>query len=312
MASKEPFLLGKGWVHSRDLMYFYGSTVDDDDNNRFESVVVRWNKGVWGLWQVATRLCGVCTTGDDRDRRIICAGIDGYVEVSDRNGVNVEAIDASAAGPNNLKHVTCVRSFGDHVLAVGMARMVYRRDAAGGGWRRLDDGVRVPKGSAEVAGFKSVDQCAEGRYIAGGFYGDLWLHEHGQWRRLPSPTNVKLEAVRWANDDLIYVAGGGGILLRGHPDALEVVPQSSTKATFWSIEWYRSELYLATRAGSIWVLRGDELEPVDLGGERTTGWLHANDDVLLSVGEHDAMVYDGATWNALEPPPSDASWPLQW
>ena len=195
-----------------------------------------------------------------------------------------------------------------------MSRMVYSRAMESSEWLRIDDGARVASGSAEIAGFKSIDGDGLGRYIAVGFYGDLWLYDERRWRRLTSPTNAKLECVRWVSESRAYIAGGGGILLRGQPDALEIVEQSSTKQTFWSMEWYDDHLYLATRDGSLWRLHDDDIVPVQLSSERavTTGWLHANDGVLLSVGEHDLLVFDGHAWRSIDQPPLGADWPFEW
>jgi hypothetical protein len=247
------------------------------------------------------------------ERMVFTVGFDGYAEISDERGTHAEAIDDSDAGPNDLRHITFVRPIGIHIVAVGMSRMVYQRHVGGGGWRAIDAGVRVPRSSSEVAGFKCIDGDDQGRYLAVGLYGELWLYESSHWRRLASPTRVPLEAVRWVGNT-VYVAGGNGVLLRGPPDALEILPHAATTQKFWSIESFEDTLYLATRDHSLWKLEGDALNPVvpAPGRSVTTGWLHANDGVLLSVGEHDAMVFDGKAWRMIEQPAADTQWPLRW
>lgn len=311
MQEREPFIFGKGWVHSREVMYFYGATRAMGEADEFESVVLRWERGKWGLWQIGTRLCSVVTTAYTGPRTVICTGIDGYVEVSDGKSRHVEAIDRSKDGPNRLNHVTSVRPIGEQVFAVGMSRMVYARHAQGS-WHRMDDGVRIPRESLEIDGLKAIEGDGRGTLVAVGLRGGIWVWETGPWRSVVSPTNIKLEALRWLNGAL-YIAGGGGLLLRGQPDVLEIVHQTATEDAFWSMESYRGELYLATRRGSLWKLVGDDLERVELPGspDVTTGWLHSNDDVLLSVGERDLFVYDGKDWTRV-PPPADAVWPFEW
>jgi hypothetical protein len=306
---REPFVFGKGWVHSADLMYFYGATSEMNEADEFESVVLRRQGNEWGLWQVATRLCSVVTADNRGERVVVCTGIDGYVEIGERP----EAIDNAEDGPNELRHITFVRPFGQRILAVGMSRMVYERDVAAGPWRRMDDGIRIPRQSLEIDGLKSIDGDGRGNYVAVGLRGGIWIYRNGRWHSIASPTNVKLESVRWI-DDVIYAAGGGGLLFRGRPDALELVEQTATDETFWSIESYRHELYLATRSNSLWRLVGDDLVPVELPRTPpvTTGWLHANDGVLLSVGERDLALYDGEAWRRLKPPPEDVAWPFEW
>lgn len=313
MSMQEPFLLGRGWVHSRDLIYLYGMTRAANEADEFEMVVLRWEQGEWGLWQVGTRLCSVCTAMNADDRVILTVGIDGYVEMSDDSGVAAGLIDDSANGPNSLRHITFARPIGSHFVAVGMSRMVYRSDVRGGGWRAIDADVRGPRSASEVSGFKAIDGDGQGRYLAVGLFGEVWLYENSRWRRIDSPTNVKLEAVRWIGDQ-VYIAGGGGIVLRGQPDALEVVTHTATKDTIWSVEYFDGAVYLATSRDSVWKLAGDDLEPVVLAENRrvTTGWLHANDGLLMSVGDHDVMLFDGKAWTPLEQPAADSDWPLRW
>src|SRR5687767_4473374 len=141
---QESFLLGKGWVHSCNLIYLYGVTRAANEADERESVVLRWKQGEWGLWQVGTRLCSVCSATHAGERTIITVGIDGYVEISDERGVHSEAIDDSDQGPNDLRHITSARPIGPHIVAVGMSRMVYRREVRGGGWSSIDAGARVP------------------------------------------------------------------------------------------------------------------------------------------------------------------------
>jgi hypothetical protein len=165
----------------------------------------------------------------------------------------------------------------------------------------------------QVAGFKAIDGDGQGRYVAVGFHGEIWFFERGAWRRLPSPTNVKLESVRWVDEDLIYIAGGGGTLLRGSPDALEVVEHTATTDTLWSIELFHGKLYVANNKGSLWTVRNNQVIPEKLPADSiTTGWLHAADGVLLSVGVHHALLHDGTGWTLLEQPAPDVEWPLQW
>jgi hypothetical protein len=314
MAEKSSFIIGKGWVHSRDLFYVYGVTRQSNIDDAFESVVLRYSNGNWGLWQVATRLCAICTGEVNGERVVVTVGIDGLTEISDEHGTRVLEIDSARGGPDHLKHITFARRIGDRVYAVGMSRMVYYLELGSSTWLRMDEGTRVGSASTEIAGFKAIDGDGRGRYVACGLFGELWLYENGSWLRLASPTNAKLETVRWVADNRFVAAGGGGIVISGTPDALDVRVHPDAKHTFWASEWFGDCLYLATRNGTIWTLDADSLKPVDISGGKsvTTGWLHANDGVMLSVGEHDLLLYDGVSWTAVEQPSLDSDWPLRW
>lgn len=310
---REPFIFGKAWVHTQDLIYFYGATRAMNGMDEMESVVLRWHKGQWSLWQVPTRLCGIVTTERAGVKSIFCIGFDGYVEVSKGERVYCESIDDSEDGPDHLRHVTHAYAFGEYIYALGMSRMIYERSPLQDFWHRSDQGVRVPLGDKEIDGLKAIDRGPFGELVVVGLRGGIWVLRDGIWRNADSPTNVKLEAVRWM-DDVLYVAGGGGLLLRGTVDALQPVPHSAGRQTFWSMSNYQGELYLATRDNMLWKLNGDDLERVNLPGGAgvTTGWLHSSDGILVSVGERDICVLDGLCWSRLDPPADDVNWPFEW
>jgi len=315
MTNRVPFVLGKGWVHDERLVYFYGSTDEANRQDEWASIVLRQLGGAWGYWTVDTRLCGLCTVRSGNDRRVICVGIDGTVLHSDRDGDHVGTIDASEDGPNNLRHIVAIRVVGEQVYAVGMSRMVYRLGPEARQWSRIDDGIRVNRSSPLIAGLRAIDGDGRGRLLAAGLSGEIWLHDdRSGWRQVESPTNMKLEAVRWVREDLVYVAGGGGVVLYGPPEALRILEQTSVRDTFWSIEWFEERLYLATAKGAVYCLGTDGLERqrFDVDRHVTTGYLHASAGRLISVGAHDVLTHDGTRWQELPPPTRTSTVPFDW
>jgi hypothetical protein len=310
--AREPCLLGKGWLHSRDVIYLYATTTAANEANKFSSIVFRWMRGEWGLWHVPTRLCSIFTVGEKERRIIYCIGIDGAFEISSGNHVQAGVLDNSDGGPTKLRNILCAKPMDDYILAAGISRMVYRCETGTDRWTRFDEGMRVPRSSTEVAGFKSIDGDGQGRYVGVGFYGEIWVFDRKQWRQVSSPTNIKLEAVRWTDEGELLVVGGAGVLLQGFPDSLKVIDHGETNDTFWSIEAFNGSWYIATRAGTIWRWNGSALSEVELPANISTGWLHAADGALLSVGAHDVVVFDGGTWTAIAKPSPDLDWPLEW
>lgn len=311
MIQREQFIFGKGWVHSSGVLYFYGATRDMNEADDFESVVLRCERGKWSFWQIGTRLCNVVTQGQGDSHLVACIGIDGYVEILKGQARRVEAVDRSRDGPNRLKHLTFARTFGERILTVGMSRMVYERNS-GASWRAIDSGLRIPRSSPEIEGLRAIEVDDNGDLVAVGLRGDIWFRQSEIWRAIESPTNLKLESLRWLNG-VLYICGGRGLLLHGQPDKLKIITQTATEDTFWSMESFGGEIFLSTRRGSIWKLIGEELVRVELAGgpDVSTGWLHANEGLLLSVGERDIFTNDGHSWTRLKPP-TDASWPFEW
>jgi hypothetical protein len=314
VAETVAFRLSKGCIHDGGPIYLYGTTREANENDEYWSIVLRLADSEWGYWALDTRLCGICTLEEEGERVVLCVGINGTMQISDAEGVHDVLIDNSEDGPNDLRHITAVRQIGQEVFAIGMSRMVYRRSPRSLLWYRMDDGIRLPTGTSRIAGLKAIDGDGRGRYLAAGLFGEMWLYEDARWNQLDSPTNVKLEAVRWVRDDLVFVAGARGTLLYGPPRTLKLIDDAEVRDTFWSIEWFRGQLYLATGTGSIYVLAGNGLKRVEpiAGVTITTGYLHAAGGHLLSVGARDALLFDGMTWRCLTRPADGSGVPFDW
>jgi hypothetical protein len=308
---KERFLFGKGWIHEPGRIYLCGAPESANERDEWLTAGIRWLNGSWGLWPVETRAISICTIIEQGERVVICAGNDGHVDVSDVDGAHVETIDPSDDGPNRLRHITAVRPVGNELIAVGMQRMAYRRDLGSKRWLSFDEGMRVPRSSPEITGLKDCDGSSGGNLLAVGFYGEIWRFAESKWTRLDSPIKVKLTSVRCVDGQTAYVAAGAGILrVEGNSPAL-FAALDEAYATIRSLEWYRNELYAATNSG-IFRLRNRRFEPVELGHNHpvTTGWLHSNADMLLSVGERDVWLFDGQAWQELRMPGHDSDWPF--
>jgi hypothetical protein len=314
VGEKLAFRLGKGWIHDAETIYLYGTTREANDRDEGWSIGLRRAGGEWGYWMIDHRVCGICTLREIGGRVVISAGMDGSMQISDADGMHDTVVDASDDAPNDLRNITAIRTIGEDVFAIGMSRMVYRRSRGSLNWSRMDDGMRLRTGTSQLAGIKAIDGDGHGRFLAAGFFGEIWLFENEKWQQIDSPTNVKLEAIRWVNDDLVFIAGASGILLYGPPNELKLIQEAEAADTFWSIEWFRAKLYLATGKGTLYVFDGNRFQRQDLRLPRgfTTGNLHAADGLLLSVGSRDAVLFDGTTWRPLVPHEEGAEFPFDW
>jgi hypothetical protein len=236
------------------------------------------------------------------DARLFMLGVGGEVlEAVEGASRSESMIDPGPGGVKSRGPMCDLRWIGGHLYAAGMNRQVYRREGPGR-WSRADAGTVQPLGSMTVAGFNAIDGLSEDDFYGVGFEGEIWRRQAGRWRQLDSPTNVVLTRVRAVKPDLAYAVGQRGVLLRGCGDAWEVVDHGMTEEDFWGLEWFQEKVYMSSTK-AVYRLKSDEeldlLDTVDmrLGRNRTCYDLHANDDVLWSVGPKHLSWTDGTRWN---------------
>jgi hypothetical protein len=285
--------ISRGPAHCRVIVDpIIGGASEEATPNSF---VLEWSKqrGV-SKFNIDYPLSRITSSPDD-ESEVIVSGRLGFVGIIRGEQLIEETIE----GPDSQGFIRDLRPIGHHLYAVGMGRQVYRRHGPHQ-WGRFDDGLKsIPEGYLEVTGFNAIDGVSEEDMYAVGFNGEIWHCAKGEWREVTSPTNLILERVRVVRPDLVYAAGQGGILLRGHGDAWESVDQTRTDKNFWGLEWFRDRLYLSTNDGVFRLDDRDELESVDLAlpGPRTYSQLHANKGALWSFGpKHLSWTEDGKIW----------------
>lgn len=227
----ENLVFGKGIVHDRDRLYVYASLESDDENDVYRTYVLRYLEKRWGQWCLENRVCGICSHQSEQGPEILCLCVDGSVFSSTKKGIEKHLIDGSEDGPNSLRHTTAIRMIGNHMHAVGMSRMVYRRALVGNRWERCDIGTRIPRNKVGIAGFKAVDGIADNLYAVG-FRGEIWHYDGTSWSAIESPTNVKLEGVRVVARNEVYICGARGTIIRSGGEGFYVIANDETDATF--------------------------------------------------------------------------------
>jgi hypothetical protein len=303
-SNSNPFSFLSGFVQDRNTGRVIAQIDDLKDAGATDSHLMKWirSEGRWYSFDLewhATRLCIVTSP----ELHLLAVGPAGIAYVGTAAGNAEEEIDPTDDGPRRRGDIRDLRIIGAHVYAAGMSRQVYRREGKGN-WTRQDAGTVQPRGSLEVAGFNSIDGVSEADIYAVGFGGEIWRRVAGAWHQVESPTNVVLHRVRAVSDDLVFAAGQGGVLLRGSADRWDVVPQYSTDADFWGMEWFRDTLFVASDTGVYALTADDTLERVEmgLGDGWTTRHLHANDGVMWSFGpKHVAWTEDVTTWTDVTP-----------
>ena len=302
-------LLGKGFVLTKDTIYVTAAMPELEDEDVYHAIMFKWSGGKWAHWKINDRIVRHLAIPGPQGPTMFTASVTGRVQVGDKSGFRWEMVDRSESGPSALRMITTMSRIGDSLYVAGMARQVYRRPLGGGPWQRADNGVLVPRDSTEIAGFKSIHGLSEDDLYAAGFNGQIWHRDHGNWMQVDSPTNVKLESVLCVSEGCVFIAGGGGLVLKGSRDSWEPLINEATGETFWCIEKFGDELMLATNQGALFRIENDEVVPLEIALDRpvTTNWLHANDDVLLSVGTRDVLMFDGSAWTEIPSPWAAAS-----
>lgn len=186
-----------------------------------------------------------------------------------------------------------VSRIADKAYAVGLGGMVYRLDKVDQ-WTRIDDGL--PQ-SFDIEAIHGLD---DREIYAVGSHGQIWSYDNKKWLEYQLPTSANLNTVKCTNNGEVYIAGMGGILMRGRRDKWEVIEHEGTEEDIWDLEWFNQELYLSTM-DTVYQLTNNKLKEVDFSVDRpqSCNQLSAANGVLWSIGEYDIMSFDGKVWTRI-------------
>ncbi|UHD16108.1 hypothetical protein [Thiocapsa bogorovii] len=186
------------------------------------------------------------------------------------------------------------RGISGYIFACGMSRQVYKRVDE---HRWVDMSASRP-GDTESLGFEAIDGYAENEIYAVGWGGEIWEFDGSNWHNRNSPTSVILTGVCCAPDDMVYVTGQQGVLIRGRNDSWDTVPwDDEVTVDLWDMCWFQDRLYVATLS-SLYTLIGNRLVEVDFGDIPTPTCfsLTTVEGVLWSIGRDDVVSFDGNRW----------------
>jgi len=223
-------------------------------------------------------------------------GIGGEVLTGDGETFREKQIDNADAGPRYAGYLRGARYVGAQLFAVGMSRQAYCRDDDDREWRRIDQAIRQ-RGQG-VLGLEAVDGFSETDVYMVGLGGEMFRYDGTAFRKLDSPTTFSLRDVRCGAPNRVFACGPGGVLLQGSGDHFLSIDHKATDGDFYSIEWFRDALYVASLR-RVYRLEDARLVPLDFGHgtEATAGHLHAADGTLWSCGaKHLSFTQDGTTW----------------
>ena len=267
----------------------------------------RWREAGRMKWEAVDLV--VPRSGGDR---IIVLGRDGDVGVIGSSGINEENLNPQrAVGPTRG-----VVEIDHDVLAFGMKREVFRRDAQGE-WSLWNKGMEATQAKPDsgmsiadaikarikdLGGINAIVGKSLNEVYAFGMRGEIWRSTGSHWSPVDSPTNLALSDATLFDDELIYACGQTGIIVKGYEDQWEVVSYEGVEGLdFSSIASFEGRIYVAD-GHSLRILEERTLEVVDFGvGDIVpSSMLHVNDGVLLSIaGKEIFVTRDGVSWTSL-------------
>jgi hypothetical protein len=256
--------------------------------------MLQLSAGRWVQKTLHWAAVGVCGRTDP-EVELFIVGADGECLVGTAGGFTEEQIDPGAQRPARLGILRDARLIGGVAFAAGMARQVYRR-AAPDSWQ-LISGPIVSENAANC-GFNAIDGSSPGRLIAVGLNGEIWRYNDAGWAALDSPTNVSLNRIRQADQQVAFACGQAGTLLEIVDDTVRLLADGDTRQNLHGLAWFRGRLFAASST-RLFVLDRGRLEPVEtgLGDALSTGYLEADGHALWSVGPHHlARSFDGTRW----------------
>ena len=278
---------GAGYVYACD-------PVRDEDENP-HTIIFRYAEGSFSRFECNYNAHTACII-EQPEYGLLNASEQGYCTLETRSGViGADIIDSSQPAPKKPRRggIRSVSKIGGKAYAVGLRGMVYRLDRIMR-WTRIDDGLPDTFDIQAIHGFGSSDLYAVGRS------GNLWQYDGREWTKRELPTNVNLTAVTCTGNGKVYVAGHGGLLIRGRQDRWTIIEHEETKDDIWDIEWFEGQVFASTMR-SVYRVDEDTLQPVDFGEDRPKSCyqLSTAKGIMWSNGERDVMSFDGKNWRRI-------------
>lgn len=181
------------------------------------------------------------------------------------------------------------------VLAVGILGGVYRmRDR--NSWEKLTN-KNVNENLSDVCAHPS------GGFLVSGWGGLIALFTGGDVERIETGTNIILTSIICDNQGEIFACGQKGVILRGTKDSLRPLNLVGITDDFWSIVKFQGDIYVSSTIALYKLVDDETLELVQCDSEEIpTTFYHLDtyeDSLMLSVGQKDALLFDGMEWNSI-------------
>jgi hypothetical protein len=296
--SKSPLaglLIRTAIVRRPDLGFIYACDPKKEQEDIPHTVTFKWKAGTFGRGECNYNAHTLCVI-EHPEPGLVDASEQGYYSVNTRNGMTSGDIIENSQPASKKLRIGGFRSISEidgKAYATGYQGMVYRLDEIRR-WIRIDEGLPDSFKIEAAHGFGASD------IYAIGLQGQAWYYNGTNWKKLELPVNRNLHAIKSAEDKKVYIAGKGGLLIRGRGETWQVIEHDTTTDDIWDIEWFEGHLYVSTMHG-VYRLKDDSLEPIDFGNDppKTCYQLSAAKGVMWSNGEYDIMSFDGKSWTRI-------------
>jgi len=240
------------------------------------------------------------------ESRLLAIETDGSViAIGGGKSIDENAIPKGKDGPRRGA-IRRVRMIGDQLHAVGAGHTACRREGPDA-WTSLC--FNLPLGTraehdderkSEDMAFNDIDGFGPDDLYAVAGRGVVWHCDGRAWRRIPFPSNMRLESVCCAGDGQVYIGAQSGALFRGRGDRWSMIHDTMLTLPFKDIVWHSDRVWCTSDYG-LWTVEGDGLAEASVGSDIKVcaGNLSAARGVMLMAGTHGAAFHDGSQWHRI-------------
>jgi hypothetical protein len=288
-------------LFNKDIAVVVSARNSDLEERIEASQVNLWHRDKWTSMDIQMSSIAV-TTWATKVLMSCYISHDGIALTNDgANDIHADAIDSTDAGPSELVQMKAVRHIDNSLIAVGMARLAYKKTLPDGKWIKIDNGLFVPREQRTTAvGLNDVVSDGNGGLLAVGYKGEIWhMTSNGSWKQESSPTFEYLSSIsKNPNKDEFTIVGLKGVIIKGSLKVGWSLLETTQKVNFWSITYFKDTVFVASDSG-LFKVDNDEVKEVDFGSSNsiTTRFLDSCSDSIWSVGDnHIFSSQDGEEW----------------
>jgi hypothetical protein len=327
---KTKLTFGVGSAINRDMFYL-SSTLDELESTEDNPVsrMVFYQHQTADKWfyhdLVGWRVVSTCFPEPlpGSVRKIYALSEQGEVECYSRDGSVTEKIPDAGLGPStpNYGYVTRIRQIGARMYVCGYGGQVYRREDSG--WVHVDKAIlrktgdigaiedpdellaAISESARETVGLTDINGINEASIYIVGNDGYVAFFDGTTWKVGAKATAAHLNCVLPVSDDLVWIAGSKGTLLKGNMSSgFSAVARKSLSTDFYSLALLNDRLFIGA---------GDGLYELDEHGPQRllasdkyalegVAILEVKDGVLWLLASRKLVRYDGANWEVFENP----------
>jgi hypothetical protein len=173
----------------------------------------------------------------------------------------------------------------------------------------IPERVQITPSSAGSGSINRIHGNGSDFIVAVGNNGLVAIYKNGQWEKVPTPSNARLEAVWCKSNTEIYIGGWEGHVWRWNGDARWEpinIDFNNNLDKFYVADFaeYQDTIYAACVKNGIYRLNGDRLQPVSKVSNEVVNRLRVTNCGLIGLGSlwGDAgrwfVHFDGNKWTA--------------